>query len=118
MTIIKYETRVRLFAALRGHALRSNDVAFLRGLITAAQQHDHLTVFIDEIHTVAWTKINLHLGNAFANRLELTRIAKFHAIQASQNPNFALTILEAVEPDAEGFRFDDLYYVLTIVHTV
>jgi hypothetical protein len=78
------------------------DVTFLGGFVAAQQQQVDHGGTASEIHPIAGTLVNPHLGNIFANRLAVAIIAFYRAIKTQSNLGFSDMVFQADQP---GIKF-------------
>ena len=89
------------------HLLRCCDVTTLGRFVTAAEKDDDLASLLDEIETVARTVGDAQFAHAFANRLNVTEIAKLYAADAGRDPNPSNTVTKAFKPVGEDCGLAD-----------
>ena len=67
-------------------------------LVAARQQHDDRATLPLEVHPVARSVVDPHLGDAFAHGPDITRVAGGQPLNADQHAGAGVDIAQAVQP--------------------
>jgi hypothetical protein len=99
------------FVPLLGDPLRVLDVVVLGGLVAAAQQQDQLVAVLQVVDPVTGAVANPQLGDAFADRLDVTEVAAGEPVDADEHASGGTPILQFPEPAVEGGAADHLRHL-------
>ncbi len=82
---------------------RGCDVGLLRGFVATHEQYDDFCATLFDVDPVARTKVNPQLGNAFAHRLDVTKISILYPINSGLDAALGLSVTQGAKPIIERF---------------